>query len=80
MNIRKIAVKSKCLRNRHIKEERTGLEIIISRTESEGNKQVDTYIYYPENIEYLKTKGFKVTQVESVFTTHKYNINWESLI
>lgn len=80
MSIRKIAVKSKYLRNRHVKEERAGLEIIISRTECEGNKQVDTYIYYPENIEYLKTRGFKVTQVESVFTTRKYNINWESLI
>lgn len=80
MNIRKIAVKSKYLRNKHIKEERTGLDIIISRTESEGKKQVYTYIYYPENVEYLKTEGFKVIQVESVFTTHKYNINWESLI
>lgn len=78
--VHKIAKHAKRISDQHIKDERLGIESIIAQTASEGEEQVDTFIYYSKNVEYLKNQRFKVTPVDNIFTRRKYNISWRGLI
>lgn len=75
--IQRITKHAKRISDQHIKDERLGIESIIAQTASEGEEQVDTFIYYSKNVEYLKNQRFKVTPVNNIFTHRKYNINWK---
>ncbi len=77
MNAHKLNIKSIKEQNRLVKQERQHIKDVCSRAANTGNKQIHMYIDYSENINWLKSRGFKVIQGEDVICNTLYLISWE---
>lgn len=75
MNANRIAIKTKKVRKDNIKVERSTIKDYIKKTVEFGLTDFATGIEHNENLEWLKRKGFEVTQIPN--TKHTYKISWE---
>lgn len=75
MNAHKLNAKPTRAYKKHVKEERKCLKRTILRAADEGKKQCDQYVDCPENLEWLKEKGFKFKEYKD--SDQRYNISWD---
>ena len=61
----------------YFKQERREIKKVIKNAINKGEMKTLKYIDYPENVEWLKKKGFNLTEVKSIIDAPQYEINWE---
>ena len=61
----------------YFKQERREIKKVIKNAMNKGEMKTLKYIDYPENVEWLKKKGFNLTEVKSIIDAPQYEINWE---
>ena len=77
MNAHRVYMKSIKMSKSCFKQECREIKKVIKNAINEGKMKTLKYIDYPENVEWLKRKGFNLTEVKSVIDTSQYEINWE---
>lgn len=61
----------------YFKQERREIKKVIKNAINKGEMKTLKYIDYPENVEWLKKKGFNLIEVNSIIDAPQYEINWE---
>lgn len=75
MNAHKLNIKSTRLYKKCIKKERQEIKNRILYAAGCGKKKTEYFIDCPENLEWLKEKGFKFEEYKN--SIHRYLISWE---
>lgn len=75
MNAHKLNTKSTRLYKKYIKKERQEIKNKILQAAGCGKKKTEYFIDCPENLEWLKEKGFKFEEYKN--SIHRYLISWE---
>ena len=77
MNAHRVYMKSIKISKYCFKQERREIKKVIKNAINKGEMKTLKYIDYPENVEWLKKKGFNLTEVNSIIDAPQYEINWE---
>lgn len=75
MNAHKLATKHTRLYKKCMKKERQEIKNRILQAAGHGAKKTESFIDCPENLEWLKKRGFKFKEYEN--SIHRYLISWE---
>lgn len=77
MNTHRVYMKSIKRSKSYFKQERREIKKVIKNAINKGEMKTLKYIDYPENVEWLKKKGFNLTEVNSIIDAPQYEINWK---
>ena len=77
MNAHRVYMKSIKRSKSYFKQERREIKKVIKNAINKGEMKTLKYIDYPENVEWLKKKGFNLTEVNSIIDAPQYEISWK---
>ena len=77
MNAHRAYMKSIKISKSCFKQERREIKKVLKNAINKGEMKTLKYIDYPENVEWLKRKGFNLTEVNNIIDAPQYEINWE---